>query len=384
MTARPVYLDHAAATPTRPEVVQAVSATMLREYANPSGAHRLARESRRTLDDARARIAAAVGASAGEVIFCSGGTEADNLAVRGFAAGLGGAKILVSAAEHHAVLDPAVRLGAQVAPVDRNGRVDLERFSELCSPEVGLVSVMLVNNEVGTVADLVAIKRILRKRAPHAILHTDAVQAANWLDLRTAAAMADSISLGAHKLGGPKGIGALIVREDSARRGAALEPQLLGGGQERDRRSGTQDVASAVGFAVALEAVDRGREAEHARIGALRDALLDGLLDTISGSHATVPNRDLVVPGIAHLCIEGVESEALLFLLERHEVMASAASSCASGAQQSSHVLSAMGVPAPWLPGALRLSLGHTTVAEDVERALVAIPESVTRLRKFG
>jgi cysteine desulfurase len=384
MSSHVVYLDHAAATPTRPAVVQAVTTTMQREYANPSGGHRLAREARRTLDEARARIAQIVGASPGEVIFCSGGTEADNLAIRGLAATRPGAIVITSAIEHHAVLEPAERLGALLAPVDSSGRVDLDALAELCTPEVGLVSVMLVNNEVGTVADLVAIKRVLRKRAPGAILHTDAVQAPMWLDLRSAVAMADAVSLGAHKLGGPKGIGALVLREDPSRRRSEIEAQLLGGGQERERRSGTQDVAGAVGFAVALEHVDRDREAERTRLGELRDALIDGLLASVPGAHETVADRTAVAEGIAHLCIEGVESEALLFLLERHDVMASAASSCASGAQQHSHVLRAMGVPEGWAAGALRLSLGHTTTSEDIERALVVIPEAVERLRRFG
>lgn len=373
-----VYLDHAASTPIRPAAVQAMVTVMSQDYANPSGAHLLARSARRTLDDARARLAAVVGAETGDVIFCSGGTEADNLAVRGLSAA-GGGSVLVCATEHHAVLDPATGLGATLVPVGRDGRVDLDRFADLCSPEVGLVSIMLVNNETGVIQDLAAIRKVMRKRSPSAVLHTDAVQGLCWLDLRTVASGADAISIGAHKIGGPRGIGALVVRD-----GVALQAQMLGGGQERERRSGTQDVASAVGFAVAAEATDQSRAAEVERISELRDALLDGLVEAVDGLNPTVADRSITVPGIVHVCIEGIESEALLFLLERHEVMASAASSCASGAQERSHVLMAMGVDPGLAGGALRLSLGHTSSPEDIERALIAIPETVERLRGFG
>jgi cysteine desulfurase len=236
---------------------------------------------------------------------------------------------------------------------------------------------MAVNNEVGTVTDLAAVASVVHRVAPDAVLHTDAIQAACWLDLRDLARHVDVMSLSAHKYGGPKGVGVLTIRD-----GVSLAPLMLGGGQERERRSGTHNVAGIVALATALAETDAEREASNRRVAALRDRLVDGLLARVEGATETVA-RDRKVPGSAHMCFEGIESESLLFLLDEAEVCASAASACASGAMEPSHVLEAMGVPTSRAQGALRMSLGHTTTEADVDRAVDVVADSVTQLRRL-
>ena len=373
-------LDHAATSPMRPGVLEAMVAVWQDGGGNPSGAHALARRSRAVLEGARERLAAVVGCEPGEVIFTSGGTEADNLAVRGVLGARGGT-VVASAVEHHAVLHPVEAAGGRIVGVDRDGVIDLDALAEALSPEVTLVSVMLVNNEVGTIQPLAAVAEVVRAHAPGALLHTDAAQALPWLDLRHATAPADLVTLAAHKCGGPVGTGALI-----ARAGAELQAQQLGGGQERERRSGTQDVAGAVGFAVAAEAAAAERPDLVARAGgwrnALADAVLAGVPGAIESAVASGQHREHVVAGLANLCLPAVDSEALLFLLEHeHQVLASAGSSCSSGAQEPSHVLAAMGVDRAMAAGSLRLSLGWSTVAADVEAAALAVPAAARRLQ---
>jgi cysteine desulfurase len=363
-----VYLDHAATSPLRPEVRAAMAEVADRGLGNPSGAHQLARAARRVLDDARDEVADVLGSRPGEVVFTSGGTEADNLAVLGVDAG----RRICPAAEHHAVLHAVESAGGAVVGVDRCGRVDLDALAELV--EAGdLVSVMLANNEVGTVNDLAAVRATV---GDDVVLHTDAVQAARWLDVAPLAAPADLVSVTAHKLGGPVGIGALVARD-----GVRLRARQLGGGQERDRRSGTQDVVGAVGLATALRLAASERAEVVARVGRLRDRLADGLLAAVPGLVETVPDRRATTAGTCHVCVPGVAAEAVLFLLDDAGVCASAASSCASGAQQASHVLAAMGVPFELAGGSLRLSLGPTTTEADVDRALEVVPAAVQQVR---
>lgn len=361
------YLDHAATSPLRPEVREAMAAVWDRGLGNPSGAHRLAREARRALDDARDDVARVLGCEPGEVVFTSGGTESDNLAVLGLPG-----PVACPAAEHHAVLHAVESVGGTVVGVDRLGRVDL---GALASTGSALVSVMLANNEVGTVNDLREVREAI---GDDVVLHTDAVQAARWLDVADAAAPADLVSVTAHKLGGPVGIGALVVR---GRASGALRPRQLGGGQERDRRSGTNDVAGAVGLATALRLAAEDRDEVVERVAALRDRLADGLLGSVPELVETVPERSATTAGTCHVCIPGVAAEAVLFLLDDAGVCASAASSCASGAQQASHVLAAMGVPLELAMGSLRLSLGPTTTDADVDRALEVVPAAIARVR---
>jgi cysteine desulfurase len=394
LTARLAYLDHAATTPVRPEVAEAMAPFAGERFGNPSGAHRVARDARRALEEARDEVAELLGASPREVVFTSGGTEAANLAVLGALAarvadGQDPGAVVHSAVEHPAVLEAcrAAARGAAAmsgvpaverreAPVDATGTVDLAALAALLGPEVSLVSVMLANNEVGTVEPLEAVAALVRRRAPEAVLHTDAVQAAATLDVAVAAAGAHLVSVSGHKVGGPKGVGALVVRE-----GVAVAPLLWGGGQERERRSGTHDVAGVVGLAAALRAAAEHRETESVRLRRLRDRLADGLVAAVDGLKETAP-RDQVLPGHCHVLVPGVEREELLVLLDRSGVCASAGAACASGALEPSHVLSAMGVGATDAAGALRLTLGHTTTDADVDLALEVVPAAVATLRE--
>jgi cysteine desulfurase len=370
-----VYLDHAATTPMRASAVDAMLPFLAERYANPSGSHRFARDARRAVDEARDRVAAALGVLPGEIVFTGCGTEADNAAITGTIAAAGGRPVC-PAVEHHAVLHPVEHAGGTVVGVDGSGRVDLAALESALGDDVAVVSVMAVNNEVGTVSDLAAVSQLVRERAPRAVLHTDAVQAACWLDLRELTPLVDLLSLSAHKFGGPKGVGVLVVRD-----GARLEPIIRGGGQERERRSGTHNVAGIVALAEALDVTDEGRAGETERLSVLRDRLLDGVLDGVDDVLETVPRGDKVA-GSAHVCIAGVESEALLYLLDEADVCASAASACASGAMEPSHVLAAMGLDRRWTQGALRMSLGHTTTPADVDRAVDVLVDTVGQLRR--
>lgn len=415
-----IYLDHAASAPLRPEARAAWLAAAAAHQANPTGAHRAARRARQALDEARVRVAAALGAEPGEVVFTSGGSEADNLAVTG-ALGAGRRRgrwlAVTSAGEHHAVLEPVERSGGRVVPLDRRGLIDCRVLAETLaaaaagaeSAEVGshgtgpgaeasagvtngdgsrsggvaVVSVIAVNNEVGSITPLAEVAEIVRSAAPDALLHTDAVQAVNWIDLAAETAGYDLVSVTGHKIGAPVGIGALVVRG-----GVGLDPLIVGGGQERGRRAGTPDVAGAAALAVALEAAVAERDDLIAATGARRDRLLDSLIgrlgDRVRVSAAPDGDRAHLAAGFANVCFEGVQSEALLFLLDEAGVRASAASSCSSGAQDPSHVLAAMGVPRALALGSLRLSLGRTTADSDIDRAVEAIAAAVERLDRHG
>jgi cysteine desulfurase len=373
------YLDHAASTPMRAEAVEAMMPYLSEFYANPSGSHRFARRARQAVDEARDTVANVVGCHPNEVVFTGCGTESDNMAISGAIARRGGVAIC-PAVEHHAVLHVVERFGerGRVVGVDSFGRVDLDELSAVldATPDVAIVSVMAVNNEVGTVTDIAEVARLVRRHAPDALLHTDAVQAACWLDLREITPHVDLLSLSAHKFGGPKGVGVLVERG-----GPKVDALIIGGGQERERRSGTHNTAGIVAAAVALDLTDRDRSDENRRLAILRDALVTGLQDRVDGVVETVPPEHKVA-GSAHVCIAGIESEALLFLLDEAGVCASAASACASGAMEPSHVLAAMGVDRSVALGALRLTLGHTTTAVDVDRAVDVVGSSVDQLRR--
>ena len=371
------YLDHAATTPMHPESVAAMMPYLSEQFANPSGSHRFAREARKAIDDARELMAEVVGCRPGEVVFTSGGTEADNTAIRGTLARRGG-RAVCPAAEHHAVLECVHRAGGIVVPTTVTGAADLDALAGALeqSTDVSVVSVMTVNNEVGTINDIAGFARVVRRHAPQAVLHTDAVQAACWLDLRTITPHVDFLALSAHKFGGPKGVGVLVVRD-----GSDFEPALIGGGQERERRSGTHNVAGIVAMAAALHLTDVRRPHELTRLAALRDQLVDRVVAALPGVHETVP-RAHKVAGSAHLCIDGIENEALLYLLDESGVCASAASACAAGAMEPSHVLAAMGVTRERAQGAVRLTLGATTTAADVDRGVEVLVQAVHQLRR--
>lgn len=373
------YLDHAASTPMRAEAVEAMLPFFTEQYANASGSHRFARQARQAVDEARDVVARVVGCHPNEVVFTGCGTESDNMAVLGAVARHPGVAVC-PAVEHHAVLHVVEQLGdrGRIVGVDRFGRVDLDELVTTlqAAPGVAVVSVMAVNNEVGTVTDLAAVAQVVRRHAPNALLHTDAVQAPCWLDLRDLTPHVDLLSLSAHKFGGPKGVGILIERG-----GPKVDPLIVGGGQERERRSGTHNTAGIVAAAVALELTDRERTGENVRTAALRDDLVAALGARIDGLVETVP-PERKVAGSAHVCIVGIESEALLYLLDEAGVCASAASACASGAMEPSHVLAAMDIDRSVALGSLRLSLGHTTTATDVERAVDVIGNAVDQLRR--
>jgi cysteine desulfurase len=372
---RLVYLDHAATTPMRQSAVDAMLPFLTERFANPSGAHRFARDARRAVDEARDVVADVIGCRPGEVVFTGCGTEADNAAIAGAVRRRGG-RAVCPAVEHHAVLHTVERLDGTVIAVDAAGRVRLDALAGALADDVAIVSVMAVNNEVGTVTDLGPVASLVRDVAPGALVHTDAVQAACWLDLRDVWPHVDLLSLSAHKFGGPKGVGVLAVRE-----GAAIDALIVGGGQERERRSGTHNVAGIVALADALAATDAERSSEVVRIGALRDRLVAGLVDGVPGLRETVAPGDKVA-GSAHVLVEGIESESLLYLLDEAGVCASAASACASGAMDPSHVLAGMGIDRVWAAGALRLTLGRTTTDADVDDAVGAITSAVATLRR--
>jgi cysteine desulfurase len=374
------YLDHAASTPMRAEAIEAMAPYLDHMYANPSGSHRFAREARKAIDEARDLVAATLGCKPGEVVFTSGGTEGDNAAILGAVRRLGGTAVC-PAAEHHAVLHCVEHVGGVIVRVNNVGTVDLEdlqRVLESATDDnpITVVSVMAVNNEVGSITPMREVARIVRKYAPQALLHTDAVQAACWVDMREITPLVDVLALSAHKFGGPKGMGVMVIKT-----GKHLEPLILGGGQERDRRSGTHNVAGIMATAKALEVTDATRQEEIVRVTQLRDRLVDEIMQALDGVLETVP-RDQRVPGVAHVCFSGLENEALLFLLDQADVYASAASACASGAMEPSHVLEAMGIERSWSNGALRLSLGHTTTEHDIDTAVTAIVSAVNQLRR--
>lgn len=379
-----VYLDYAATTPVYPEVEAAMGPFLSETFGNPSGAHAAARAAKTALEEAREQVAGALGAEPSEIVFTAGGTEADNLAVKGAAraaraAGLGDG-VVTTAFEHKGVLAPCDRLagdGFRVTrvPVGADGIVDLDDLAHSLDGRTIVVAVMLVNNEIGTIQPLDAVADLVRARAPHAALHTDAVQAVPWLDVADATARADLVSVSAHKFGGPKGVGALVRRGD-----IPVEPLIEGGGQEWGLRSGTANVAGAVGIATALRVTTEHRSREVARVGKLRDRLADGLAGRVPDCFVNGDGARKVA-GNCHVGVRGVEAEALLVLLDRDGVFAAAGSSCTSGAAEPSHVLSAMGLSRDDALASIRLSLGYASTDADVDAALEVIPRAVEQLR---
>jgi cysteine desulfurase len=382
------YLDHAATTPVLPEVVAAM-AEQLGHVGNASSLHTSGRRARRVVEESREAVAEAFGARPSEVVFTSGGTEADNLAVKGLywarrAADPRRTRIVASPVEHHAVLDPLTWLadheGADVEwlPVDRFGRVDpadVEAALARDPGSVAYVTVMWANNEVGTVQPVARIADIARA---HGVpFHSDAVQAAGQLPVDFAAAGTDAMTLSAHKLGGPTGVGALV-----AARGLALTPVLHGGGQERDVRSGTLDVAGIAGFAVAARLAAEERERRAWRVGRLRDDLVAAVLarvpDAVLNGDPDPAGR---LPGNAHFSFPGCEGDSLLLLLDARGIECSTGSACSAGVAQPSHVLLAMGAGAEAARGSLRFTLGHTSTEADVRALADAIGPVVARAR---
>jgi cysteine desulfurase len=382
------YLDHAATTPVLPEVADVVAA-QLRSTGNPSSLHASGRAARRVIEEARETIAAALGALPTEVVFTSGGTEADNLAVKGIywsrrAADPRRSRVLASSIEHHAVMDSVEWLGkheyAEVEwlPVDHTGRVDLAALRHTVEADpssVALITVMWANNEVGT---LQSIRDIVEIALSYGIpVHSDAVQAVGHVPVDFAATGLDALSISGHKLGAPVGVGALLLRRD-----LNPEPLLHGGGQERDVRSGTLDTAGILGLATAVDIAARRQSHETRRLAALRDSLVRVVIDAVPDA---VRNGDPEgLPTIANFSFPGCEGDSLLMLLDAYGIACSTGAACSAGVPEPSHVLLAMGISEPLVRGSLRFSLGHTSTEADVAAVANVIASVVERARNAG
>ncbi len=382
----PIYLDNAATTETHPEVLEEMRPYLGERYGNPSSLYALAQEAREALDVARERVATAIGARRAEIIFTGGGSEADNMAVKGSAFALRdhGRHIVTSAVEHHAVLHSAeqlARLGWEMCVVEpqRNGVIDPQAVADAVRDDTVLVSVMLVNNEIGTINPIADIARLVKNKNGNSKgvlnFHSDAIQAVGKIDVNVKELGVDLLSLSAHKLNGPKGVGALFVR-----RGTVLEPLISGGGQERQKRAGTENVAAIVGFGKAVEIAMRDREREMNRLRGLRERLLAGIKKI--DPDAVVHGADgATVATILNVSFSGVAAESVLIALDMEGVCVSSGSACSSASLDPSHVLTAIGHSADMALASVRFSLGYRTTAAEIEGALQKLGRCLERLR---
>ncbi|MES2209009.1 MAG: cysteine desulfurase family protein [Chloroflexota bacterium] len=379
----PIYLDHAATTPLRPEALEAMLPFLGEQFGNPSSPHAWGRRARAALDDAHERIAAAIGAGPREIVITSGGTEALNLALKGaaWAGKARGNQILTTAVEHHAVLHPLQQLGkfgfeVLELPVDRYGRVDPDTLGAALSDRTILVAIGHANNEVGTIQPLVDLIARVRADGPRGCLvAVDAVASAPYLPIDVAALDCDLLAIAAHKFDGPKGAGALFLRA-----GTHILSQQQGGSQERFRRAGTEDVAATVGMGVALSLAVEERDEVAGRLGTARDRLI-GALTSIDGVELTGHPTDRL-PGLVSIVARGVDGASVVLKLDLEGVAASVGSACTTGSAEPSHVLRAMGYPDEEARGSLRLSLGRTTSEADVDAALDIVPRAVLAARE--
>jgi len=364
-----LYLDHAATSPVRPEVLEAMSPYLTAAFGNPSSHHTVGEVAANALHDARARVAAVLGMRTGDVVFTSGGTEANNLAVKGIVLGGTRRHLVVSPVEHESILESAGYLhrlhGVEVTvlDVDEAGRITPEALTAAVRPDTALVSLGHANNEIGTVQDAAALADAAHSLGT--LLHVDAVQSAGWLAL--SGLEADAVSIAGHKLGAPKGTGALAVRGR-----IPLEPLLHGGGQERGRRSGTENVAGAVALATALELAERERETTATRVGDLTRRFIGDVLRLVPGAALTGdPMRRL--PGTASFTFAGTSGEAVLLELERRGVISSSGSACAAGSDEPSHVLVACGIPPEVAQTSVRFTFGRDPLPDDAPERLAAL-----------
>lgn len=390
------YLDHAATTPVRPGVLEKMLPYFTEKFGNPSSLYALAGEARYGVDEAREQVAAVLGSRTSEIVFTGGGSESDNLAIKGFAAlqtPVGG-HIVTTAIEHHAVIHPVEQLEKQgftatYVGVDSSGRVDPEDIAAAVRPDTFLVSVMLVNNEVGTIQDLAAISKLVRESAQRfgtkVLIHSDVVQAAGKLSLNVDDLGVDLMSLSGHKIYGPKGVGVLYVR-----RGVELEPLIAGGGQERQRRSGTENVALIVGMGEALTLSEAERPASRERFEQLATRLIAGVNERIpnasfngSGTARDDQSTGGRVPEIVNFSFPGVEGEPVLLGLDFKGIAASSGSACSSASLEPSHVLLAMGVSPELAVGSVRISMGRDTTEADVDDVVQALDSVLQQLGTF-
>lgn len=370
-----IYLDHAATTPVRPEVVAAMKESLTTCYGNPSSPHALGLAAEAAVRRAREQIAVAAGVGRDEVVFTSGGTEANNLAIRGVAraARRGAGTLLCSATEHPSVLETLRALGDEGfsirhIPVDSRGVIRLDQLADMVDATTRLVSVAYVNNEIGTVQDIAEMVRTVRRINPDVVIHTDAVQGFGKLPLTPWAWGVDMVSLSAHKIGGPKGVGALLIR-----RGVRLFPQLTGGEQEGGLRSGTENVPGIVGFGLAAELARSEMDELSQRLGLLRQNLVDSLQKQLPSVQVMGPPLAEAAPHIVNIGLPGVKGEVMVRLLSEEGIYVSTGSACSSKKRAQSHVIASLGVPADLREASLRISLGRDTTQEDVTRAAEAI-----------
>lgn len=383
-----IYMDHAATTPVRREVLDVMLPYFGVNYGNPSSIYTLAQASNNAVDTARQTIARLIGCRNREIVFTSGGTESDNTALKGVAFALRnvGNHIITSATEHHAVLHTCHQLeqfGFNITylPVDEFGLVNPDDVIGAINDQTILVSVMLANNEIGTIQPIheisALVKEEAKRRAQTIIIHTDAVQAAGFLELDVKFLGVDLMSLSAHKFHGPKGVGALYIK-----RGTPFEPQMMGGGQEREQRSGTENVPGIVGMAEAFRLTSLERDSISARCSTMRDQIIHGLQARVERAHLN-GHPTLRLPNNINISFEGVEGEPILLGLDFAGISASSGSACSSASLEPSHVLIAIGLSAELAQGSIRVTLGRDNTNQDVERLLSVIPELVNRLRSM-
>ena len=383
-----VYMDHAGTTPLAPEVLRAMTPYFTELFGNPSSIHTVGQEARYALDEARERVARVLNCRPREVVFTSGGTESDNAAIVGAATALQetGNHVITSSVEHHAVLHTAQHLESQgfdvtYLPVDSDGLVQPEAVERAITDRTTLVSIMYANNEIGVVNPVPEIAQVVKGKAAELsrtiLFHTDAVQAAGYLDLDVRMLGVDLLSLSGHKFHGPKGTGVLFIR-----RGAPFLPYLLGGGQERERRSGTENIPGIIGLSVALEAANARRHESAEHCAALRDRIVAQVLERVPGSRLNGhPTRRL--PNNANFSFPGVEGEPILLGLDMAGIAASSGSACSSGSLEPSHVLLALGQSAEVARGSLRLTLGKDNTEEQVDYLIGVLVDLVERLRQL-
>ena len=385
---RVVYMDHAGTTPLHPKAWEKMAPYFLNFFGNPSSIHSVGQEARAALDSSRERVASVLSCRPSEVVFTSGGTESDNAAVCGavFALQGTGNHIITSSIEHHAVLHACHYLETQgfqatYLPVDANGIIDPETVARALTPRTVLVSLMYANNEIGTIQPIAEVARLVKERAKATdrtiVVHTDAVQAAGFLDLSVHDLGVDLLSLSGHKFYGPKGAGVLYIR-----RGTPFLPQQLGGGQERERRSGTENIPGIVGLATALELAQEEREQTWQHCLALRNAIIEKVQREVPRVHL---NGDQVhrLPNNVNFSFEGAEGEAMLMGLDMADIAASSGSACSSGSLEPSHVLLALGQSADVARGSLRLTLGKGNTPEDVDYLMSVLVDLMSRLREI-
>lgn len=378
-----VYLDHAATTPVDPRVIDAMLPYYTEHFGNPSSMYGLGRAAKQALEEARQRLADIIGAKPEEIVFTSGGTEADNFAIYGVAAAArmkGKKQIITSPIEHHAVLEPVHQLKKQgfdvvVLPVDSDGLVDPEEVRNAITAETALVSIMHANNEVGVIQPMAAIAAVTK--AAGVPLHTDAVQTFGSIHVNVDDLGCDLLSLSSHKFYGPKGVGALYIRK-----GTRIISQMKGGAQERNRRASTENVPGIIGLVRAAEIAAEELEQNTAHITALREKLITGLFDVVPEIRLN-GHRTQRLPNNVNICVRGVEGEAMLLFLDMKGICGSSGSACSSGSLEPSHVLLAMGVPQEVAHGSLRFTLGRKTTEAEIDYVLQAIPPVVERLRQM-